>query len=374
MKSPYPTIQFVAHALCVGGLFVGLARPLCAEEKVSSTPPATRSIKGDEPAHLDGTTWETIRRETIFQLIPTVGTFQAHQKTKLGSQVAGRVETVLVDVGDVVKKGQELIRLEKNFFEIELAQRRAELESSQITVAELAVKRDRARELWGTGENAPVSRQFVDDAEAAFNVAQSRINQSQQAIRYSEERLKETTIRAPYDGVITQRLVDVGEPVEAMFITSLLEVQELTTLELIFSLPQESLSRVKTGMPVLFRIEGLPGFIGQAKLDTIYPTLDEATRSARCRAFVQNSDLKLRPSLLAEVGVVEREIPNALSVPRRALTQTSSGWRVTVLENGKAVSREVKIGVISILDNAEVMEGLKEGDRVLVMKPDAQGS
>lgn len=310
--------------------------------------------------------WVPVTRGVVYDLIGAVSTFRARQTTKLGSQVAGRVESVLVDVGDTVKKGQELVRLERNFFEIEVDQRKAELEQAKIAQHEVKVKLDRAKELWGSGDTAVISRQAVDDAQSAYNLAQARVKKVEEDLRYAQERLKETVIRAPYDAVVSQRLVDPGEPIQAMFVTTLLEVQEISTLELLFPLPQERLPEVRVGMPVLFRVQGLDGYMGQGELETIYPQVDETTRSFRCRVIVKNDDLKLRPGLLGEVGVVKREIKGALTLPRHALTQTSRGYRVTVKQDGVPIDRDVEVGLVSLLDTAEIKSGLQEGDLVLI--------
>jgi len=329
--------------------------------------PASSPPQSPPPAEVTA----VVRRDTLFDVMPTVGTFKARQITKLGSQVAGRVEAVLVDVGDNVKKGQELVRLERNFFEIEMAQRQADLDIAKLAVSDAKRKLERARELWGDGVDPPISQQFLDDAQTGHSMALARLNQAEQAIRFISERLKETVIRAPYDGVIMQRFVHQGEPVQAMFITPLLEIQEVSVLELLFSLPQESLPRVKKGMPVLFRVEGLPGGQGMATLETIFPANDEATRAFRCRVIVQNPNQVLRPSLLAQVGVVKRQLPNVLAVPRSALTETLTGWRATVVADGKREARDVKIGLITFMDSVEILDGLREGEQVVLAHADA---
>ncbi len=307
--------------------------------------------------------WEAVKRETLYQIIPTLGTFQARQTSKLGSQVNGRVETVKVDIGDVVKKGQELVRIDPKFYELEVAQRKTELESAKVAVADAKLKLDRTLSLWGDGKSPPISRQELDQAQTTYDLAVSKAKQSEEGVKYSEERLRETIIRAPYDGVITQRFMDSGELIAGMMVSHLLEIQETDPIELLLSLAQENASRVKKGMKVLFRVEGIEAGQGLGIIEMVFPQMDAATRSIRCRVLVANPDFKYRPGLLAEVGVVEREIPNALSIPRAALMQSGDAWRVVVRENGQSVEREVKIGV-TFLEKAEVLEGLKEGDEI----------
>ncbi|MBI1784879.1 efflux RND transporter periplasmic adaptor subunit [Candidatus Sumerlaeota bacterium] len=331
-----------------------------ATDSPSFPPPASVPAAGEPKG-----TWITVGRETLYQVIGTLGTFQAKQTSKLGAQVQGRVEVVLVDVGDTVKKGQELVRLEAKFFELELAQRRAELETARVSVSDAKVALDRNKALWGNGKTPTISQAEMDRAQTVYDLAVAKSKQVEETVRYAEERLKETVIRAPYDGVISQRLLDPGEPITGMMVAHMLEIQQIDPIELVFSVAQENISRLKKGTRVLFRVEGVENGQGAGLIDTIYPAADEATRTIRCRVTVENHDLRFRPSLLAEVGVVQHEVPNALALPRACLNETASGMTVAVLENGQTAQREVKTG-ITFLDKVEITDGLKEGDKVLL--------
>lgn len=356
-------------------------------------------------------TWVDVRRETIRQYTPAVGSFRARQMTLLGPQVAGRVQEVLVNVGDVLRAGQELVRLDPTFFEIEVKQRQADLEAATVKVqwtretlttlkadvevarsvlAEAELEYTRMKNLWEkpSGETPSIPKQRFDaalfayrQAQARLDAAQSRvgeqearinemtvgITQAEETVRYAQQRLKETTIRAPYDAVLVRRIVDPGEPVTATPVSHLLEIQEIGTLYLEFSLPQELLARVRTGTAIRFDAEGVDENQGENKaaIDVVFPTLDEATRSFRCRAVIPNPNGILRPGLLARVEAVTGEAADALVVPRQALRETARGWTVLISNDGHPVERPVEVGLVN--DQwAEIRAGLSEGDRVLL--------
>jgi len=100
-------------------------------------------------------------------------------------------------------------------------------------------------------------------------------------------------------------------------------------------------------------------------IDEIYPGLDEATRTIRCRVLVDNRDMRFRPGLLLQVGIVTREAKGVLAVPPAALSRIDSGQAVQVYTDSGYAERPVKVGITS-LTMVEITEGLVEGDRILV--------
>ncbi len=320
--------------------------------------------------------WVEVRRETLRRFTPAVGTLRARQTTSVSSQVAGRVESVLVDVGDVVKKGQVLVRLDQTFIRLEveqlkagLAAARAAVVAAQIDVQETDRERKRKTELFQRDSAAPKEKDdavaYYDRALAGQDAKKALLQQTERQLQYAEERLRETSIVAPYDAVVTKRLVDPGEPVAVVPATRLLEIQEVAVLYLEFSLPQELLGVVKEKTPIAYEVEGLADFKGTGTVATVFPAIDEMTRSFRCRVVVENPDLKLRPGLLARVRVEDRVVKDALVVPKAALSQTASGWQVLASNDGHPVPRSVTVGQ-TVDDKVEILSGLKEGDRVLL--------
>ncbi|MCO5168730.1 MAG: efflux RND transporter periplasmic adaptor subunit [Planctomycetes bacterium] len=364
---------------------------------------------GDRGAAASIGSWTVVTEGPLAERVPAVGTLRARQATRVGSEVSGEVKEVLVDVGDRVAAGQELVRLEPTFFQIERDQReqaveaagarlvsvergvetaRADVSHAEAALAEADVQLGRMRNLWekpeGQAPSIPKSRfdeadfrqraatarlraarSRVAEAEAARAEAAVAVRQAEQALRHARERLDKTLIRSPYAGVVTQRLVDVGEPVTATPVTHLVEVQEVAVLYLEFALPQELMGQVGPETPITFAVEGSGKAERPGRIATVFPSLDAATRSFRCRVVVDNAGHSFTPGSLARVSVTVRSIPEALVVPRSALVRTSKGWTVTVERDGRVVRQVVELGLITEAD-AQVVEGLRPGDRVLV--------
>jgi membrane fusion protein (multidrug efflux system) len=316
-----------------------------------------------------------VRRETLRRYAPAIGTLRARRMTRLGTQVSGRVEEVLVEVGDRVKRDQVLVRLDPTFFQIDVRELAAAVEAARGALAaaaadEMEKEREKARQLdlFAGGSGSTKDR---DDALSEYDAAVGRRAQvaaelaaAEQRLRAGEERLAETEIRAPYDAMVTLRLVDPGQPAQTAPPTELIEIQETGVLYLEFALPQELRSAVDVGTPVEFAVEGVRDGGGTVRLEVIYPALDEATRAFRCRAVLDNTAQRLSPGLLVEVRALVEEARDVLVVPRTAVAPAREGWQVLVATDGVPEVRAVQLGMVAE-DRAQVLRGLAEGDRVL---------
>lgn len=382
-----PVFHSMKWAAIFAGAAVALACPLYVLDEPQPEPgevavearrrvPETMEVglAGDASAPLladmPDDNWAAVVRGDVELYVPTMGNLRARKKSLVASQVAGRVEAVLAEIGDRVEAGQPLVRLDTDFYQIEVQQREAELEGARIALTDAELLLSRLSGLWNEGENSAIPRQTLDEAQARRDGMESRVRQAQESLSYSRKRLAETVVRAPYDGMITSRYIDPGESVVTNPVTPLLEIQETDTLELTFTLPQESLEMVGVGTPVEFRVAGVPDLVGRAAIEAVYPAVDEATRTFTCRALVDNPDRTFMPGMLAQVGVLGGRAQHALSVPRRSLTRQAEGWSVMVLRDGHPALQHVEVGLIS-LDTAEIVSGLTENDRVMVPKSGA---
>ncbi len=346
-------------------LLFALAVAAC--NKPTGPGPGSETPPGPAPAREVKGTWVEAQRGLLRKVLPTIGDLRPRRTAILGSQVSGRVLEVLVDVGDPVVEKQELVRLDPVMFELELAEQQADLDWAKVAKAEAELNFTRMKGLWEKpeGQEPSIPRKLFDDAKMRLEAASAQVAQEDSKLRTALERRREAVVCAPFAGVVSARFVDPGEPVTFPPVTHLLEIQEVSTLELEFSLSQELMGSVSRGTRVTFEVEGLAGVVTETSVDVVYPAVDEETRSFRCRALVNNAKGKLRPGLLARVHVTEREIPDALIVPWKALRRGSSGWHLLVSADGVAVERPVVVGLESE-EGVEIREGLKEGEKVLL--------
>lgn len=383
----------------------------CPGGQAADPPPAPAALAPAATAPVVSRTWVAAAARPLQEEVPAVGSLRARQTTRVGAEVSGEVAEVLVDVGDRVKKGQPLVRLDPTFFDIEVAQRRAdveaakarlasaeqaiqtleaEVEHAEVAAADAALELERMRALWekpaGEAPSIPRSRYDAarfghDEAAARLRSARSRVAEARarrseaavgvelatQALRFAEQRRREATVTAPFDGVVTARFVDPGEPVTATPVTHLLEVQETSTLYLEFALPQELLAVVRQGTPVRFEAEGVHDGGAAGAIGLVFPTIDPTTRSFRCRVVVDGPRAAAySPGMLVRVAVTVREVPDALVVPRAALSAIEGGYAVRVRgPDDEPQVRAVRVGLLTDVD-AQVLEGLAPGEQVLV--------
>jgi membrane fusion protein (multidrug efflux system) len=248
---------------------------------------------------------ETIENRTI----SAVGTLYPNYKSSLGSVVSGKVDKIFVEVGDSVKKGQPLLALDQTFFEIAVEETQSALSAAKIEEEDAARNYERMKKLFDKpeGQSPSISQKRFEDAKTRFDQAQVGIQRAEEALRRAQKNLDEATIKAPYDGEITKRLVHPGEAVNATPVTRLLEMLSIEDLYVEFSVPQLHMAHLAIGTPVLLNIEGSGCDKVHATIIRIYPDIDERTRSVKCRADVKNPDRTFHPGALVRVSIPLKE-------------------------------------------------------------------
>ena len=229
------------------------------------------------------------------QHLYTIGTVCARQKSTLGSVVSGRVDDVLVDVGDKVAKGQALLRLDTKMFSIALAEAEATVQSAKVEFADSKRNFERMRKLFEepSGPSPVISQKRLEDSEARYSQAQAGLARAEEMYRRARQQLNETTITAPYSGIITRRYVHPGEPVTSTPVTKLLEIVSVDAPYVEFSIPQVQGASVRIGTVVTVRVEGKGKTGGElsAPVELMHPDVDEKTRSTKCRASLPAGEL-----------------------------------------------------------------------------------
>ncbi|MGE0434421.1 MAG: efflux RND transporter periplasmic adaptor subunit, partial [Planctomycetota bacterium] len=330
----------VAVALISSALVLSACRPAASSTNVSSSSAhggGGGSDDRDGMGHSSASS--TVRnytrddetvvvQEKISRTVPAVGAFVPKQSTMLGTQVGGRVDKVLADVGDVVDAKKPLVILDMTFLDLEIAQRTADLNSAKAAEKDAQLNFNRMKALFEKpeGVDPSVPRKLFDDATSRLDQAKAVVAVAQAGVSYATQRKAEATIRAPFRGVITERKVDPGASVTSTPMTEIMEIQEIHTLYLEFSLPQDQLGDVREtvgdtpGTPVSFLVDGLDRE-GSGNIARIFPAINASTRSFRCRREIANPDLKFRPGMLVTVRVTMEEVPDALVVPRSSLAR-----------------------------------------------------
>lgn len=240
-------------------------------------------------------------------LLTAIGNIYPSAQCKLGSQVSGRVDEVYVEVGDSVRKGRPLAKLDPIQFEIDVAQKQAVLDSAQIELADTEKNYLRMKNLWEKPEGGTpsISQKRFEEAKLVYEKGKVQVILAQENLNRAIVNLNETLIKASFDGIVTKRYVDPGEAITSIPVTHLIEIQSINPLYLEFSVSQAFLSSIKPGTPIVFEVEGAKKARYEGHIDRIYPVVDETTRSTKCRAIIDNANKELRPGALAKVEIYQ---------------------------------------------------------------------
>lgn len=285
-------------------------------------------------------------KRPIFENVTAVGTLLAQESVTLRPEIAGVIESAPFNEGQVVKKGDLLIKLDDDIQRAELAQAEAGLGLARSNFG-------RSQRL---GRSGAASRQSIQETQVQAAVAAANVQAAQ-------ARLAKTELRAPVDGRVGIRRFSPGNWVSAG--EELVTVETLNPLKLDFSVPEIFLRQMQTGIPVTIAVDALGHEEFSGKITVIDPRIDEATRTLRLRVEIQNDEFKLRSGLFARVNIKLKDEASSLVVPEAAIVPLGDKSFVFRIIDNKAQRVEVKAGLRNAGD-AEIISGLKEGDSVVV--------
>lgn len=284
--------------------------------------------------------------------LPAVGSVAAVQGVMLTPEITGTVSEILIDAGSVVAKGDVIMRLDSS---TETAQLRA----IEAQIALWKVQAARAHQLWAV---KAISQDDLDATEATLKQGEANAD----AIRATIEK---KTIRAPFAGSTGYRLVNLGEAVDKG--RALMSVQSFSPLVGNFSLPQQELARLATGMVVRLTVDTFPGKFFDGILTTINPDLDPVTRSVGLQATFLNDEKLLRAGMFARFEVFLPGEENVLAIPATSVLSAPYGDSVFVVEpstnaaGGLVVRQQLIRTGRARGDFVSVEAGLKPGERVV---------
>ncbi|MFB9264714.1 efflux RND transporter periplasmic adaptor subunit [Bradyrhizobium erythrophlei] len=296
------------------------------------------------------------KSEAIPNLLTAVGDLVAVHQVNVTSDVSGRITEILFTAGSHVKAGTPLVQLFDGPDQGDLANYKA-----QATVAELQL--DRAKQL--------ASRQFgpqstVDQAQAAYDQAKA-------GIAKTESIISQKLVRAPFEGDLGVRQVEVGQ-----YLTAGTQIVSLTDLSMLYAnltVTEKQSSQIKVGQTVRVSVDAYPGRTFEGKITTIEPQISTDTRNIRVQATINNPDNILKPGMFATTTIALPEKPPVVTIPETAVDYTLYGDSVFLIaekkgEDGKtsltAERTFVKTGN-RVNGRVEVLKGLNPGDRVVAV-------
>lgn len=248
------------------------------------------------------------------------GTLSAVTTVQVGSQVSGIISRLYADFNSQVQKGQVLAELDPTPFLQTVEQRQADVTRAMVEVANAKVTYTRQQRLADAGI---IAQADVDAAKAAYDSARAALAQSQASLKQAQTNLGYTKIYSPVDGQVVDRQYDVGQTVAASFSAPTLFTiaQDLTKMQVKADIDQSDIGRIKAGAPVRFTVDAYPDqeFRAQVSQVRLNATINQNVITYPVIIEVANPDLRLRPSMTADVTIQVDTARDVLRVPNAAL-------------------------------------------------------
>ncbi len=332
------------------------------------------------------------------RVVTVTGILLADEAATLSVKIGGRLKTLSVDIGSVVKRGDVIAQVEPRDYELRLQQASAALSQARATVGlplegtddqfdpektssvkeakailnEAARNRDRVLKL---SQQGVLSTSDLDTVEAAYTVALNRYEAAGEEARtrqavlaqrraefdLSKQQLNDTSLRSPFDGAIQSRLANVGEFLPAG--SPVVKLVKTDPLRLRLEVSERDAASVQLNQRVRLTAEGDTN-IYTGTLTRVSPAIDEQTRMLVVEADVRN-DGSLRPGLFSRAKIVTRENEEGIAVPEQALIVFAGIEKVVVVQEGKALEKMISTGRRGP-GWLEIVTGLKAGERVVI--------
>ncbi len=335
----------------------------------------------------------------IHRTVESVGSLFAFDEVAVSSEVEGRVEQVLVDIGDRVAKGQPLVKVSPVELQYALEQARASLQQARARLglamegpdlkdvrdaaevkkakADLDDAEQKFRRAKGLRDQGILPQQSFDEvdskyrsAKAAYDLAvqtveniRGQVKQYRAAVALAQKKLSDAVIRAPFAGRVRERSVTQGQYLKVQ--TPVMVIVDPDPLRVRLKVPEKMAQWIRVGQPVTLTVEAFPNRSFQGKISRINPSVDEQTRTFEVEALIDNHDEALKPDFFVKAKIPSDLVEQALFVPYSALQYVYGLYKLDLAAGGFAKEKDVKIGERSG-DQVEIVEGVTPNDRVLL--------
>ena len=347
-------------------------------------------------------TVEAAQVRDVRRQVDVVGTLAAREEVVVSAEVEGRVARLAHDLGDRVTAGEALIELDPEKLQYRAEAQRAALEQARArygasadaelppldkvpnvvsTTAQLAEAQqqlDRAKNL--AARNL-VSKSDLDAAQTRFDTAKAAHDQAlasarqlradieaqTSSLRLAQRNLRDSVIRAPFEGYVAERLVSQGQYVQPQ--APVMRIVRLQPLKLTAEVPEKFGPWVQTGRELSVKVDAYPGQVFTGKVVRISPAVNLRSRAFAIEGEIPNNDGRLKPGTFARVEITTDRVERAVTIPAAAVQSRYGTNRVFLVQNGQIVGKEIVLGDRTG-DRVEVAQGLDPGTQIVSAEVD----
>lgn len=326
------TVKYIASAAVLGAVMCA-----CGESASKTNSKAAEPVVEKIPlVAVQSATVETLADDQVYS-----STVQAWAKNNIVPQTGGRIEQLLVEIGDYVSQGQIVARMD----DLQLLQ-------SELQVGNDQVEYERLKGLY---ERGGVSQSDFEAFELACKVHKHQY----------ENLLKNTVLRSPVSGVVSARNYDKGDMCGAAL--PIYVVEQIVPVKLLVAVSESEYNRVHKGDEALVSVDAFPSEVFKGKITNIYPTIDAMTHTFNVEVKVDNANKKLRPGMYAKVTITFGRSQRVIVPDVAVVKQQGSGERFVYIyneANGTVDYKKVSVGR-RYGNKYVILEGVNEGDKVV---------
>jgi RND family efflux transporter MFP subunit len=386
------SLYWVSRQISLTAILTALLSASCARS-VAEKHDAPRADEGIEVRAVP------VEVKQIHRNVESVGSLFPLEEVTVSSEVEGKVDEVLVDIGDRVAAGQPVVRVSTIELKLAVDQQRAMFQQARARLgltgesddlknildaaevkkaaADLKDAEERYKRSQLLLEQQLLPRSDFDQSEArlsagkaAYELAvqsvqnlRAQLPQYRAAVELAEKKLRDAVIRAPFKGQVKERVVAPGQYLKVQ--TPVMVIVSMDPLRVRLKIPETMAGWVQTGERISVFVDAYADKSFSGKLSRINPTVDPQSRTFEVEALLENTDGFLKPGFFVKARIPSAKVDQVLAIPQEALQYSYGVYKVSLIRGDTLKETEVKIGEVSG-NEAEILAGVKAGDVVAV--------
>lgn len=324
-----------------------------AKDSAAAAPPAPTALGAENIA--------LVVTDTLRSGPKLSGTLEPERAAKLRAEISGSMLTTSAEQGQRVSEGMQLGRIDDSSINDQVISAKSMVTQAQVAVDQANREMQRSTTLLAAGA---IAARDKEAAERALIGAQAQLADAKARVSMAEKNARNTIIRAPFSGIVSERNVSAGDVVSPG--TALFTIVDPASLQLEASVPADAIGSIRVGSPVRFSVNGYPDKEFLGKITRINPTADPTTRQVKIYASVPNTSGRLVGGLFAN-GSVSTDTRVGLMVPDKAVDQSGVTPFVIRVKGGKVEKVDVSVGLHDVAtETMEITKGVVAGDTLLL--------
>jgi len=315
-------------------------------------------------------------RGEITSYVEASGTIFPARESKIGSKISGKIEKIYADEGDMVQKGQPLVKLDQTDLIITQKQAEGNLRTAEARAEQARLNLEKIKKDWirlsRLHQKGVISQQQYDDINMNYRIAQTQlklvngeVQQARITLDMAKQQLLNSVTLSPFSGLVVKKFVNEGEIISIMPPVPLFWIMDIEYVKVEVEVPEIEITTIKVGQRARIRGDGFPNRIFEGRVSVINPLVDPTSRTFRVKIDIANPQHILKAGMFARVQIVVDEHNGVLFVPRDALLTRDGKQVVFVAENAYAIMRPIEVGLTNDL-HVEITNGVNEGEMVVV--------